>query len=94
MFMPLIKLSIRCVCTVTFSFLHFFKLRILGAGPLMSTWGGVGVDSKVKIPIRSIQCTIGGNSANICTLKSVQCYGLFFQFGGVGVNFHFFFNLK
>lgn len=34
MFMPLIKLNIRCVCTVTFSFLYFCSLRILRAGPL------------------------------------------------------------
>lgn len=61
--MPLIKLSIRCVYTVTFSFLHFFFIKDIRSGPAMSTWGGVGVDSKVKIPIRSIQCTIGGNSA-------------------------------
>lgn len=63
MFMPLIKLNIRCVCTVTFSFLYFFFIKDIKSGPALSTWGEVSVDSKVKIPIRSVQCTIGGNSA-------------------------------
>lgn len=78
-----------CMYCNIFIFVFFF-IKDIKSGPAMSTWGEVSVDSKVKIPIRSVQCTIGGNSANICTLKSVQCYGLFFQFGGVGVNFHFF----
>lgn len=77
-----------CMYCNIFIFVFFF-IKDIKSGPAMSTWGEVSVDSKVKIPIRSVQCTIGGNSAIFAYWNQFNVM-VFFQFGGVGGNFHFF----
>lgn len=76
---------------------HFFRgggviyfMKDIRGGPAMSTCQGTGGRFESWNPL--VQCIIGGNLANSCTLRPVQCYhGFFLHFGGVGVNFDFFF---
>lgn len=83
-----------CMYCNIFIFVFFF-IKDIKSGPAMSTWGEVSVDSKVKIPIRSVQCTMYNwwKFSNICVLKSVQCYGVFFN-SGVWVVIFIFLNLQ
>lgn len=81
-----------CMYCNIFIFVFFF-IKDIKSGPAMSTWGEVSVDSKVKIPIRSIQCTIGGNSAIFAHWNRFNVMGLFFN-SGVWVVIFIFLNLQ
>lgn len=64
-------------------------MKDIRGGPAMSTCQGTWGRFESWNPL--VQCIIGGNLANSCTLRPVQCYhGFFLHFGGVGVNFDFF----
>lgn len=89
MFMPLIKLNIRCVCTVTFSFLYFFSLRILRAGPLCQPGERLVSIRKLKYLLEVYNVQLVENQQYLRTEIGSMLW-VFFQFGGVGGNFHFF----
>lgn len=75
-----------CMYCNIFIFVFFF-IKDIKSGPAMSTWGEVSVDSKVKIPFRSVQLV--EIQQYLRTEIGSMLWG-FFQFGAVGGNFHFF----
>lgn len=81
-----------CMYCNIFIFVFFF-IKDIKSGPAMSTWGEVSVDSKVKIPIRSVQCTIGGNLAIFAYWNWFNVMGVFFN-SGVWVVIFIFLNLQ